>query len=155
MIGHRLVREDIVGTALNAIKNLKHIWPSGLPHLCQHVLATHSSVIYTEQVVVISRCFLNYKRDIHFSFFVMIFLMHAPALMTELDDGIQIRYHSNTPVSEPKNLSGDSLKMRFALATKSMLFFSFQKLLGHVVHVHIVIKQRQTPTLCFWTPQSL
>lgn len=36
MIGHKLVREDIVGTALlmQFETNLKHIWLSGLPHLC-------------------------------------------------------------------------------------------------------------------------
>lgn len=50
MIGHRLVRGDIVGTTHNAIK--KHIWPSGLPHLCWQILATHTSVVYIEQMGV-------------------------------------------------------------------------------------------------------
>lgn len=52
MIGHRLVREDIVGTLLNAIKNLKHIWFTSPLLACAGY--THTSVIYIEHTGVIN-----------------------------------------------------------------------------------------------------
>lgn len=36
-----------------------------------------------------------------------------------------------------------------------MFFISFQKLLGHVVQLALVMRQSKTPALFVWTPQSL
>lgn len=49
MIGHRLVRDDTVGTAFSVIKNLRHIWSSGLPHLLlAGVVYTHLNLYRAE-----------------------------------------------------------------------------------------------------------
>lgn len=105
---------------------IKPIWPGDLPHLCSHLLASYAPV--------------NYRGTDVSSIFVC------------CDSSIA---HGQLPAFEDCLWSLDSLCMAWGcFIYKSLFSYSFQEMLDGIYHLQLLMWQKQTSTLHFWTPAA-